>query len=92
MQVIDLTQTIGETMPVYPGTERPKLTQTNTIEKDGFKETLLRRYSHTGDVYKRQVHRRRLHRTRRSTPLADPRPYKFKPCLLYTSRNARRRA
>lgn len=48
MQVIDLTQTIGETMPVYPGTERPKLTQTNTIEKDGFKETLLHMYSHTG--------------------------------------------
>ena len=48
MHVMDLTQTIGETMPVYPGTEQPKLTQTNTIEKDGFKETLLRMYSHTG--------------------------------------------
>ena len=48
MHVMDLTQTIGDTMPVYPGTEQPKLTQTNTIEKDGFKETLLRMYSHTG--------------------------------------------
>ena len=48
MQVIDLTQTIGETMPVYPGTEQPRLTPTNTIEKDGFRETLLRMYSHTG--------------------------------------------
>lgn len=33
MHVMDLTQTIGETMPVYPGTEQPKLTQTNTIER-----------------------------------------------------------
>lgn len=51
MHVMDLTQTIGDTMPVYPGTEQPKLTQTNTIEKDGFKETLLRMYSHTGHAY-----------------------------------------
>ena len=35
-------------MPVYPGTEQPSLTPTNTIEKDGFRETLLRMYSHTG--------------------------------------------
>ncbi len=48
MRVIDLTQTISEKMPVYPGTEQPKLKQTNTIEKDGFKETLLSMYSHTG--------------------------------------------
>ena len=48
MKVIDLTHVISEEMPVYPGTEKPKLQQANTYEKDGFKETLLTMYSHTG--------------------------------------------
>lgn len=48
MNVIDLTQLISETMPVYPGTEQPKLTVANTYEKDGFRETLISFYSHTG--------------------------------------------
>lgn len=39
MKVIDLTHTISETMPVYPGTEQPRLTPANSYEKDGFKET-----------------------------------------------------
>lgn len=48
MKVIDLTHTIKENMPVYPGTEPPSLVQANTIEKDLFKETKLSMYSHTG--------------------------------------------
>ena len=48
MKVIDLTHTISENMPVYPGTEGPKLTAANTYEKHGFKETLLMMFSHTG--------------------------------------------
>ncbi|MDO4719104.1 MAG: cyclase family protein [Peptostreptococcaceae bacterium] len=48
MKVIDLTHRIEEGMPVYPGTEGPKLRMANSYEKDGFKETLLRMYSHTG--------------------------------------------
>lgn len=48
MKVIDLTHTISENMPVYPGTEEPKLEVANTYEKDGFKETLLTMFSHTG--------------------------------------------
>lgn len=48
MKVIDLTHTISESMPVYPGTECPKLKTANTYEKDGFKETLITMYSHTG--------------------------------------------
>jgi len=35
-------------MPVYPGTEPPVLEQANTVERNGFAETLLRMYSHTG--------------------------------------------
>jgi kynurenine formamidase len=48
VKLIDLTHTISEDMPVYPGTESPSLRTTNTYEKDGFKETLLNMYSHTG--------------------------------------------
>ena len=48
MKVIDLTHTINENMPVYPGTEQPRLTVANTYEKDLFQETLFRMYSHTG--------------------------------------------
>lgn len=48
MNVIDLTQTISEDMPVYPGTERPKLLPASSYEKDGFKETLITMFSHTG--------------------------------------------
>ena len=48
MKVIDLTHTIEANMPVFPGKERPILEQANTIEKDGFKETLLTMFSHTG--------------------------------------------
>lgn len=48
MRVVDLTHTIGEGMPVYPGTEPPSLKPANTYEKDGFRETLISMYSHTG--------------------------------------------
>ena len=48
MNVIDLTYVISPDMPVYPGTEPPTLSPANTYEKDGFKETLLSMYSHTG--------------------------------------------
>ena len=48
MNVIDLTHLIAEDMPVYPGTEQPKLTPANSYEVDGFKETLFTMFSHTG--------------------------------------------
>ncbi len=48
MKVIDLTHVITEDMPVYPGTETPRLEAANTYERDGFKETRLNMYSHTG--------------------------------------------
>ena len=48
MKVIDLTHIINEKMPVYPGTDTPKLTPVNTYKKDGFKETFLQMYTHTG--------------------------------------------
>ena len=48
MNILDLTYVISPHMPVYPGTEGPTLSPANTYEKDGFKETLLSMYSHTG--------------------------------------------
>ena len=48
MKVIDMTHLISEDMPVYPGTEGPRLSPANTYEKDGFKETLMTMYTHTG--------------------------------------------
>lgn len=46
--LIDLTQFIAPDMPVYPGTEGPRFTPANTYERDGFKETLISMYTHTG--------------------------------------------
>lgn len=48
MKMIDLTHYISEDMSVYPGTQGPKLIPANSYEVDGFKETLLTMYSHTG--------------------------------------------
>ena len=35
-------------MPVFPGTDMPKFIPANTYGKNGFKETLLQIYTHTG--------------------------------------------
>lgn len=48
MKVYDLTHTIKNDMPVYPGTEQPKLTTACTLEAAGYRETLLHMFSHTG--------------------------------------------
>ena len=48
MKVIDLTHTIRPDMPVYPGTEPPQFLPANSYEKDGFKETKLCMFTHTG--------------------------------------------
>ena len=37
MTVHDLTHTITNTMPVYPGTEQPVLTTACTIEEAGYR-------------------------------------------------------
>lgn len=48
MKVIDLTNPITPDMPVYPGTEKPFFTPANSYEKDGFKETKISMFTHTG--------------------------------------------
>jgi len=47
-QVVDLSQLITTSMPVYPGTEPPGIEDACTIERDGFAEKKLCFYSHTG--------------------------------------------
>ncbi len=48
MKIIDLTHDISEDMPVYPGTEGPRFTPANSYKADGFKETIMTLYTHTG--------------------------------------------
>lgn len=48
MRAIDLTHTIAPGMPVYPGTEPPVLSPGSTYARDGFRETRLILFSHTG--------------------------------------------
>ena len=56
MKVIDLTHIIKEDMPVYPGTDTPKMIPANSYEKDGFKETLMQMYTYTGTHMDPQAH------------------------------------
>ena len=48
MKIIDLTRLIAEDMPMYPGTDAPKLHVAYSHEESGFMETLISLYSHTG--------------------------------------------
>ena len=48
MKAIDLTYTVEEGMPVYPGTEPPKIIEATTVAVEGFAEKLLTLFSHTG--------------------------------------------
>ena len=48
MKVIDLTHVIESGMPVYPGTEPPRFEPANTYEANGFKETRISMFTHTG--------------------------------------------
>lgn len=48
MTVIDLSHTITESIPVYPGTECPSFINACTIDRDGFAEKKMTFYTHTG--------------------------------------------
>lgn len=48
MRIIDLSHLLNNRTPVYPGTEKPVFEQANTIEVNGFAETKISMYSHTG--------------------------------------------
>ena len=48
MRVLDLTHLIEEGMPVYPGTEPPSFAPANSYAREGFKETRIAMFTHTG--------------------------------------------
>lgn len=48
MKIIDLTHTITEDMPVFPGTPRPQLSAVASYSSDGYHETLIHMFSHVG--------------------------------------------
>lgn len=48
MRVVDLSHVIQPGMPMYPGTEPPLFECGTSIERDGFVETRLTLFSHTG--------------------------------------------
>lgn len=48
MTVYDLTHAISSNTPVYPGAEEPQLSIAATVEQEGYHETKISMYSHTG--------------------------------------------
>lgn len=48
IKVIDLTHKLEENMPVYPGTQPPVFEAASSYESDGFKETKISMFTHTG--------------------------------------------
>ena len=48
MKVIDLSHVISESMPVFPGTEPPRIVDAFTNDRHGFAEKSLHLLSHTG--------------------------------------------
>lgn len=48
MKFVDLTQTLAEDMPLFPGTPAPKFNVKYRVETDGFRELEITLYSHTG--------------------------------------------
>ena len=59
MRVYDLTHTVSEDILVWPGTEKPRLSEGSTFEKDGFRETRLEIFSHVGTHMDAPAHMRR---------------------------------
>ncbi len=48
MQIFDLSHVIDESMPVYPGTDLPKIKQKATVAGDGYNEKKLSLTTHIG--------------------------------------------
>ena len=48
MKIIDLSHSMYSDMPVYPGDEPPEFKKITTISKEGYRETGITIYSHTG--------------------------------------------
>ncbi len=73
MNVIELTHTIQDDMPVYPGTEQPVLTTACTIRDAGYRETILHMYSADGYSGGGREERSSANRPAPTSPPASPR-------------------
>ncbi len=48
MEIFDLTHSVTQEMPVFPGTEPPVIVEQCTLAEHGFREKKISLYSHTG--------------------------------------------
>ena len=69
--LIDMTHTITQDIPIYPGTPVPALAPACTLTKDGFRETLLTFSSHTGTHMDAPAHLLRDGRTLDDMPMSQ---------------------
>ena len=69
--LIDMTHTITQEIPIYPGTPAPTLAPACTLTKDGFRETLLTFSSHTGTHMDAPAHLLREGRTLDDMPMSQ---------------------
>ena len=69
--LIDMTHTITQEIPIYPGTPAPSLTPACTLTRDGFRETLLTFSSHTGTHMDAPAHLLQEGRTLDDTPMSQ---------------------
>ncbi len=63
MKIVDLTHPIAPNMPVYPGTEPPRITTGCSIDEIGFLEKKITFYSHTGTHIDAPAHLIKGHKT-----------------------------
>ena len=71
MTVFDLTHTIREKMPVFPGMSLPKLEKPFKVEANGYAETLLTLLSHTGTHIDAPAHMQSTGKTLDSYPASS---------------------
>ena len=69
--LIDMTHTITQEIPIFPGTPVPVLAPACTLTRDGFRETLLTFSSHTGTHMDAPAHLLREGRTLDDMPMSQ---------------------
>ena len=69
--LIDMTHTITQEIPVYPGDPAPVLTRGHTLTRDNYRTTLLSLCSHTGTHMDAPAHLLREGRTLDEMPMSQ---------------------
>jgi len=71
MEIIDLTHTFEENMPVYPGEESPHFEKKNSYQKDGFQVIRMNMLTHSGTHLDTPAHFINTGLTTDKMPLTD---------------------